>query len=132
MIKDLYLLITAVVQEKGADYKFKKPSVDDGTPKELELKIQKIDVFNDVKDKLVETLTLSIPIQQIDESLADELTDMVLKNKGNVNLYINLIDESSPNKIKLFSRQNRLTITKDIYKRLKKAKSNGLLDYKVN
>jgi len=128
----LYLLITAVVQEKGADYKFKKPSIDDGTPKELELKIQKIDVFNDVKDKLVETLTLSIPIQQIDESLADELTDMVLKNKGNVNLYINLIDESSPNKIKLFSRQNRLTITKDIYKRLKKAKSNGLLDYKVN
>ncbi len=132
MIKDLYLLITAVVQERGADYKFKKPSVDDGMPKELELKIQKIDVFNDVKDKLVETLTLSIPIQQIDESLADELTDMVLKNKGNVNLYINLIDESSPNKIKLFSRQNRLSITNDIYKRLKKAKSNGILDYKVN
>jgi len=101
MIKDLYLYINAIVQEKGADYKFKKPS-DPNSPKELELKIQKIELFRDVKDKLIEMLTLTIPLQQIDDEFATEISDLVLKNKGNVNVYIHVVDESSPNKVKLF------------------------------
>jgi DNA polymerase III subunit alpha len=133
MIKDLYLFITAIVQEKGADWKYKKhmPTENDA-PKELELKIQKIEVFNDVKDKLIDTLTLTIPVDQIDDSLAEELTDMVLKNKGNVNLYINIVDDFAAGRIKLFSRQNRMRITRDVYKTLRRAKDQGVLDFKVN
>lgn len=132
MIKDLYLLITAIVQEKGADWKFKKATpADSDLPKELELKIQKIEVFSDVKDKLVDTLTLSIPIDQLDDSFVDELSDMVLNNRGNVNLYINLLDDNQPGRVKLFSRNNRMKITKDVYKRLCKAREMGL-EFKVN
>jgi len=119
MIKDLYLYINAIVQEKGADYKFKKPS-DPNSPKELELKIQKIELFRDVKDKLIEMLTLTIPLQQIDDEFATEISDLVLKNKGNVNVYIHVVDESSPNKVKLFSRQHRLKINTEVYRKLKK------------
>ncbi|MCE5332075.1 MAG: DNA polymerase III subunit alpha [Bacteroidales bacterium] len=131
MIKDLYLYINAIVQEKGADYKFKKPS-DTNSPKELELKIQKIELFRDVKDKLIEMLTLTIPLQQIDDEFATEISDLVLKNKGNVNVYIHVVDESSPNKVKLFSRQHRLKMNAEVYRKLKKAREAGQLEFQVN
>lgn len=132
MIKDLYLFISAIVQERGADWKFKKPT-DPNLPKEWELKIQKIDVFRDVKDKLIDTITLTIPLQEIDNEFASELSSMVLKNKGNVNLYIDVVDNNSTNKVKLFSRSNRMKIDTDIYRRLKRAKEEGkLLEFKVN
>jgi DNA polymerase-3 subunit alpha len=132
MIKDLYLYINAVVQERGADFKFKKPAANPDAPKELELKIQKIEVFNDIRDKLVSSLTLNIKLQQLTEEFATDLNEMVLKNKGNVNLYITMLDENSPNKVKMFSRQHRLTITKDVYHKLKRAQTEDILDFQVS
>jgi DNA polymerase-3 subunit alpha len=129
MIKDLYLLIHAVIQEKGSDFKYNKPSTDSNSPKELELKIQKIEVFSDVKDKLVNTLTITIPLQQLTEDFAIELTDLVMKNKGNVNLYVQVIDELSPNKVMLFARQYRFQMNKSVYHTLKRAKAEGIIDF---
>jgi len=131
MIKDLYLYIHAVVQEKGADYKYNKPK-DPNIPNELELKIQKIEVFSDVKDKLISTLTLTIPLQQLTEDFAVELSDIVMKNKGNVNLYIHVVDEFSPNKVVLFSRQHRIHINTKVYHVLKRAQKDGIIDFQVH
>jgi len=131
MIKDLYLYITAVIQEKGADYKYNKPS-DSNSPKELELKIQKIEVFSDIKDKLINTLTLTIRLQQLTTDFAIELNDLILKNKGNVNLYIDIVDEFSPNKVKLFSRQHRFQINKEVYHSLKRAQTEDILEFHVH
>lgn len=132
MIKDLYLYINAIVQERGADFKFKKPETNPDAPKELELKIQKIEVFNDIKDKLVNTLTLTIRLQQLTADFATELNDLVLNNKGNVNLYINVVDELSPNKVKLFSRQHRFQMNKEIYHALRKAEADEILEFQVH
>lgn len=131
MIKDMYLYITAIVQERGSDYKYKKPS-DPDKPREIELKIQKIEIFKDIKDKLVEKLTVTIPLQQIDNDFVVEFSELVLKNKGSVNLYVDIVDENSPNKVKLFSRQNRLRINTEVYHQLKKAKDEGKLVFQVN
>ena len=132
MIKDLYLFINAIVQEKGADYKYRKQeNTDPNIPKELELKIQKIEVFSEIKDKLINTLTLTLPIQQLTEDLAEELTDLVMKNKGNVNLYIQVVDENSPNRVMLFARQHRIQINKRVYNTLKHAQSKEMLDFQV-
>jgi len=132
MIKDLYLYINAVVQERGADYKFKKQEpTDPNIPKELELKIQKIEVFSDIKDKLINILTITIRLQQLTEDFAIEMNEMVLHNKGNVNLYIQVLDELSPNKVMLFSRQHRIHINTKVYHMLKRAQSEGILDFQV-
>ncbi|MDP4238404.1 MAG: DNA polymerase III subunit alpha [Bacteroidota bacterium] len=132
MIKDLYLFINALVQEKGADYKYRKQeNTDPNMPKELELKIQKIEVFSEIKDKLINTLTLTLPVQQVTEDFAVELTELMVKNKGNVNLYIQVVDENSPNKVMLFSRQHRIQINTSVYHSLKHAQSKGLLDFHV-
>jgi DNA polymerase-3 subunit alpha len=131
MIKDLYLYINAIVQEKGADYKYKKPS-EPGEFKQLELKIQKVELFKEIKDKLVEKLSLSIPLQHIDEELTIMLADIVLKNKGSINLYVNVLDELSPQRVKLFSRQHRMSIDGDIYKKIKRLQQNGILEFQIN
>jgi DNA polymerase III subunit alpha len=128
MIKDLYLFIHAVVQEKGSDYKNYKP-VDPNIPKELELKLQSIELFNDAKEKLVNTLTLTMPIQHLTEDFAVELTDLVLNNKGKVNLYIHIVDELSPNKIVLFARQHRIQINTKVYHILRQAQNDGIIEF---
>ena len=130
MIKDLYLLIHATVQERGADYKFKKVS-NPNDPIIPEIKIQKIDVLNDVKDKLVENLTLTMPLDQLDEEFTADMTDMILQNKGNINIYFNVIDMLTQNKVKLFARKCRVKMTKDFYKVLKKYKEDGKIDFSV-
>ena len=133
MIKDLYLFITAVVQEKGSDYnKYNKPASDPNAAKELELKIQKIEVFSDIKDKLLKTLTFTIPAQQLTEDFAVELTEMVMSNKGNVNLYLQIVDELSPAKVVLFARQHRVQINTKFYHFMKRAQNEGIADFQVH
>lgn len=130
MIKDLYLLIHATVQEKGADYKFKKPT-DPNVPVVPELKIQKIEVLKEVKDKLVDTLTVTIPLDQLDEEFAVDMTDMVLQNKGSINIYFNVVDLLTQHKVRLFARQCRVNMNKEFYKLLKKYKDDGKIDFQV-
>jgi hypothetical protein len=78
---------------------------------------------------LVNTLTITIPLQQLTEDFAIELTDLVMKNKGNVNLYVQVIDELSPNKVMLFARQYRFQMNKSVYHTLKRAKAEGIIDF---
>jgi DNA polymerase-3 subunit alpha len=133
MIKDLYLFINATVQERGADFRFKKQeNTNPDAPKELELKIQKIEVFSDIKDKLVNTLTLTVRLQQLTEDFAIEFNELALENKGNVNLYIQVVDELSPNKIMLFSRQHRIQINTKVYHALKRAQNEEILEFQVH
>jgi DNA polymerase-3 subunit alpha len=130
MMKDLYLLIYATVQEKNADKKYQfKNDTGDKTP---ELKIQKIEILNDIRDKLVENLTLTMPLDHIDEEFATDLTDMVLRKKGTVNIYFNVYDQLTQSKIKLFARQYRVKVDKEFYRMLKRHRDNGKLDFQVN
>jgi len=131
MMKDLYLLITATVQEKGQDYKYFKPA-EEGTTKTLELKIQKIDVLNDVRDKLVNKLTLNMPLDHLDDEFVTDLTDMVLTNKGAVNIYFNVVDNLTQSKIRLFARQFRVNMDKRFYRMLRKYKEDGKIDFQIN
>ena len=70
-------------------------------------------------------------MQQMTDDFAVELTDLVVKNKGNVNLYIQVVDENSPNKVMLFARQHRIEINKKVYRSLKHAQNKGILDFQV-
>ena len=99
MIQDLYVMIYAIVQEKGSDYRYKAPR-NPNLPKVWELKIQKIEMLDEVKDKLVEKLTLSIPLEQLDEELCDSLIDLINTHKGKANLYFDLIDLSTQERLK--------------------------------
>ena len=131
MIKDLYLFIHAIVQEKGADFKFKKVESNPDIPKELELKIQKIELISDIQDNLVNTLTLTVSLQQLTEDFAIELTDIIQNNRGKISLYVQIVDELSPNKVKLFARQIRFQMNKTVYHVLKKARDEKIIEFQI-
>jgi len=131
MLKDLYLLITATVQERNQDRRFFKPA-EEGVTKTLELKIQKIDILNDVRDKLVNDITLNMPLDHLDEEFVGDFTDMVLNNKGTVNIYFNVVDNLTQNKIRLFARQYRVQMDKRFYRMLRKYKEDGKIDFQIN
>lgn len=130
MIKDLYLLITATVQEKGASFKGFRPSAP-GEPKVPELKITKIDVLNDIKDRLVNNVTLTMPLDHISDEFAEDVSDMILRHKGSVNVYFNVVDHFTQTRVKLFARQFRVALNKDVYRMLKKYRDEGVIDLQI-
>ncbi|MBP8944853.1 MAG: DNA polymerase III subunit alpha [Paludibacteraceae bacterium] len=131
MIKDLYLFIQATVQEKYADSNYRKKS--NFTSSELELKIQKIDLLQDIKNKIINSLTLMIPLQELTNDLAQQLTDVVLQNKGNINLYIQVFDDQNvANKINFFARRHKIEMNSTVFQFLKEIKKNGKFDFQVN
>lgn len=130
MIKDLYLLINAIVQPKGADYKY-KTTPDPNAPVVPEIKIQKIEILNEVKDKLVNKLNITIPLEELDDEIALDMSDMVLQNKGNINVYFEVFDRITQQKVKLFARQCRVKMNKDFYNLLKKYKDEEKLDFDI-
>ncbi len=132
MIKDMYLLITATVQYRGADWARKGQQNQNTQNQTPELKIQKIEVLNEVRDNLVEKLSLTFSVDQMDEEMAIEMSDMVLKNPGKVSLYINVVDKLSQSRVRLYARQHRIRLTKDFFKRIKYYIDSGIIDFDVN
>ena len=132
MIKDLYICVSGIVQEKGADYRFQKQNPNPDAPKELEFKILHIDELAYIKNKFLKSMLLTVSLQQLNDAFVENLSEMVKTNKGNTNLYIDVVDEDSTDKVSLFARQYRFDMNKNLYKMLKHAKREGnVLDIEV-
>ena len=60
---------------------------------ELELKITSMELLPDVKERLVEKLTISIPLSVLDQTLIMELSALIKEHPGTTELYFRVIDE---------------------------------------
>ncbi|MCL1868317.1 MAG: DNA polymerase III subunit alpha [Paludibacter sp.] len=131
MIKDAYVMITATVQERGADFRYgnqKQQSIGEKT--ELEMKIQRIDMLENVRNTSVGNLTISIPYQKIDDDFVAALTQQITENKGMTNLYIKIFDQmQSGGKLTLFARKHRININHNFFRFLKNYESQDILEF---
>ena len=127
MIKDLYVCISGIVQEKGASFRFKKQDTNPNAPKEWEFKIQFIDELENIKAKFLKSVVLTVSLQQLSDTFVENFTDMIKTNKGSTNLYIEVADENSTDKVTLFARQHRFDMDTDLYKMLKHYKHEGIV-----
>lgn len=127
MIKDLFVYIHAVIQEKGADWNYRP--VTEGKA-EIELKLINIMPFKDVR-KLIKRIRISLSLQKLDNDVVEELTKVVLENKGDVSVYVEIKDFFTFEKVTLFARPHRMKITSEVYKFLKNAEEQDLLKYKI-
>lgn len=130
MIKDLYVMMQVLVQEK-VSFGYQAPR-DPNLPKELELRIRKIEMLDEVRDQMVEKLTLSIPLDQLDKELSTSLIEIINKTPGRTNIYFDIIDMEAQERLKLFARKNRISMTNDFYNFLKRYKEEGRLDFIIN
>ena len=97
---------------------------------ELELKITSIELLPDVKDELVEKITISIPLSALDSTLIMELSALIKSKPGTTELYFKIIDETMNHQyLSFLARPIKLSVGKDLINYLN---SRSELDYIIN
>ena len=95
---------------------------------EYEVKINSIELLPDVKEEVIEQLTVSAPLSEINDEFIEEFSSLVKANPGNVILNFYVKDEEGQS-LTLTSRDCRISLQKDIVTYLK---SQSMLSYKIN
>ncbi|MBE6287935.1 MAG: DNA polymerase III subunit alpha [Mediterranea massiliensis] len=96
---------------------------------EYELKITSIELLSDVKDKLIEKLTIIVPLAILNKTLIMELSSLVKEHPGNAQIYFKLIDTDNRIQVDLVSRPLRLSVSREVILYLKE---HPELDFRIN
>lgn len=96
---------------------------------EYELKITSIDLLADIKDTIINKITILIPLQSIDNSLALELGNVIDNNPGNVEVVFNIFDESQNLSLNMDFPTKKISLSKNVMDYLLVDKS---FSYKIN
>jgi DNA polymerase-3 subunit alpha len=134
ILKDSYVLVTGIVQERGATWKkFDKQTepVDD-KPVEYEFKVQKVAFLSEMEEKEIKSITLSIPLENLDNNLIAEISNFAKNNiEGKLQLHIHIIDQYR-RKLNLLARETRIKLDSDMKKFLREKKQQEIFDFTLN
>ncbi|MEG1403613.1 DNA polymerase III subunit alpha [Bacteroides sp.] len=81
---------------------------------ELEIKITSMELLPDVKEKLVEKMTIMIPLSAIDSTLVNELSTLVKERTGNTELYFKINDPDEKMYVDFIARPIKLSVGKEL------------------
>ena len=96
---------------------------------ELEVRVTSIELLPDVKDRLVERLTVLIPLSVLDKELVWELTDLAKGHPGTTELCFKVADEESRMTLDLVSRPVKVSVGRDV---LAFFKGRPELEFRIN
>lgn len=113
----MYLLITARVEPR----RWKE--------NELDLRIGSVRLLQDEKDRLIEKISITVPIHDLDEPTINELSVLIKNNPGQSLLYFRVVDGEHNVSLNLFSQNIRLNVTHDLVSFLQE---NETIDFKIN
>ena len=107
---NVYVFLTGIIQQYGANQRWFKPKP---VPEaEYELSIQQVDLMSDAH-KHAKQITIHLPIENIQPSLIDELTECCEQHKGETALHLRVFDDIKQNVITLIAPPIRMN--KDFY-----------------
>ena len=113
----MYLLINARVEPGRWD------------PKKLDFKIGSIRLLQDEKEKLIEKISITVPIHGLDEQTISELSALIKKHPGNSLLYFKVVDGEHNITLNLFAPKTKIQVTRDLVEYLVE---NEYIDFKIN
>jgi len=96
------LMIRAVVQQKQI-----------GNLNEYELKIKNITMLPDVREEMIKSILLRIPLNSLTENIITGLKKFTGANSGKTMLRFNIHDQEERLSIEMFSRSQRVKVTDD-------------------
>ena len=96
---------------------------------EWEVKINQIELLPEVKEKVVEKLTVTAPLSAITNEMVLELSVLVKEHPGNAELGFFIQDEDGQMHVNLSSHTIKVSVGKELINYLK---SQPMLDYKIN
>ena len=86
---------------------------------ELEVKVTSIELLPDVKEKLVEKITIFIPLSILNKGLIAELADLTKAHPGNTQLCFKVMDKDTRMAVDLVSRPVKLNVGRELISYLK-------------
>ena len=101
----VYAFLTGIIQQRGSNQKWFRPKPI--AEAEYELAVQQIDMMNDAH-KHVKQIILYLPIENIQPSLIDELTELCDTHKGDIPLHLRVYDDMKQNVITLIAPPIRM------------------------
>jgi len=96
-------------------------------PAELEYKIKSMHMLSDVKEEMIKMVSITIPLNEVNDSLVDEIRKQAESNKGKIQLKFKVVDPESKISIDLFSRTLRVKLSQKFLTFLQ----NNELEFKV-
>ena len=96
---------------------------------ELELKITSMELLPDVKEKLIEKITILIPLGVLNKALVTELAELTKERPGTTELYFKVTDPESKMTLDLVSRPVKLSVGRELISYLKERPE---LDFRIN
>lgn len=81
---------------------------------QMELKIHSIQLLPDVKDSLIERITITLPLHDMNTQMVEELSTLTKNNPGNSLLYFEVVDGERNMKVELFSRGYKINVKQEL------------------
>lgn len=97
---------------------------------ELELKITSIELLPDVKDKLINKITIAVKLGELDHGMVNDLVELAKEHPGNTELYFKINDPETKMSLDLVSRPFKVSVGREL---LNYINENGhALDFRIN
>ena len=81
---------------------------------EYEVKINNIELLPEIKDKIIEKLTITVPLSVVDDEMIEEFSALVKAHPGNAELCFNIQDEEGKMYVNLMSHSLKIALHKEI------------------
>ena len=83
-----------------------------------------------MKDRLLESLTIILPLTEINKTLVNTFESMIISDKNSkAKLFFEVINPVTNQTIKLYSRSKNITINKELISNIEKFEN---VSYKIN
>ena len=129
MLKDLYVLITGVVQQRNAGQKWFREQPDDEA--EFEFVVQRVEMLNEVQANRTEGINILFSLDRLNNELIDELAEQIKANPGQVRLHVSVYNPLNRQSVALTSRSMGVHVSTKFYQWLCLNRQDGVLDFKV-
>ena len=94
-----------------------------------ELKIVNVDLLQTVKEKAIDSITISLITDRVDEQVVTELSELIDESPGRTKLFFQLRDSSGHNHVLLRSRLKTIDIRHTLIDYIEQHEA---IDYKIN
>ena len=129
MLKNMYVLVTGVIQQKNAGQRWFKEQPDEQA--EYEFVAQHVETLGEVQDQRVEGVSLQLSLNNLSGELIQDLQDRIKENPGNQRLHICIYNPINRHRVALTSRGHAVHITPTFYRWLCDKRMDGVLDFSI-
>jgi DNA polymerase-3 subunit alpha len=108
MVNNLFVHVKARIQERY------------GQPGSLEIKINKMDLLENVKETIFTTMKLKIDVNYLTDDLINSIENILITSQGKCNVEFFVEDVAENMSVKLFSKSRKIAVSTDLTNELDK------------